>query len=269
MLKNDYMNRQPLSVGLVIPCFNEEKDFDINYFTRINNLLPTVSFYFVDDGSTDNTLSLLSEACSIIPSSLIVRNDRNLGKAESIRKTFMQLKSKREFDIIGFLDADGQIPLQEVMEILLSLEGFIKEFDILWATRTSKSNSSTELAKFRTIIGLLLSKFLFLGTRQILKESWRGALPRDTQCGFKLFKEEVIPEFVLKDSFETRWFFEWELMLRIAKTNSGIPKVKECQIQRLNPSQNSNIKLRNYLSIAKEVIIVKLLQIRLTIRGLS
>ena len=45
-------------VNFVIPCYNEGKRFNIEYWNEISNL-NNINLIFVDDGSKDNTLDLI------------------------------------------------------------------------------------------------------------------------------------------------------------------------------------------------------------------
>ena len=48
---------------IVVPCFNEEKRFNENYFNKMVSIRDTF-WIFVDDGSTDPTGEILKKFCN-------------------------------------------------------------------------------------------------------------------------------------------------------------------------------------------------------------
>ena len=68
-----------LNLGIIVPCFNEEEALPetnnrlieiINNLSRLRKISPSSKIYYIDDGSTDNTWSLIE--------SLSVSNSNNI-----------------------------------------------------------------------------------------------------------------------------------------------------------------------------------------------
>ncbi len=50
-----------MSVGLVVPCYNEETRLNLDYWLRLITEINHVDWIFVDDGSRDKTLNIRRE----------------------------------------------------------------------------------------------------------------------------------------------------------------------------------------------------------------
>ena len=50
-----------MSVGIIIPCFNDADGLNVNTFRKCLNTYHDFQLCFVNDGSTDNTLNILSK----------------------------------------------------------------------------------------------------------------------------------------------------------------------------------------------------------------
>ena len=49
-----------MKVAIIIPCYNEADRLDVSKFTEYLLQNTHVHFYFIDDGSTDNTISIIN-----------------------------------------------------------------------------------------------------------------------------------------------------------------------------------------------------------------
>ena len=57
--------------AIIVPCYNESKRLKINEFKNYLYEETSVSFIFINDGSTDNTLELINKLCSNAPSQVL------------------------------------------------------------------------------------------------------------------------------------------------------------------------------------------------------
>ena len=76
-------------------------------------------FLFVNDGSSDNTASVLEELRSKYPEFVTSLSlEENSGKAEAIRKGVLSISQGNiDYDYVGFMDADLSTPLCEIHQI--------------------------------------------------------------------------------------------------------------------------------------------------------
>lgn len=97
-------------ISVIIPCFNEEESLPLFYeeingvSKKMNNA--TFEFIFIDDGSIDNTLSIIKKYASIDERVKYISFSRNFGKEAAIYAGFHKSKG----DYVVLMDADLQDP---------------------------------------------------------------------------------------------------------------------------------------------------------------
>ena len=122
-------------VSVVVPCFNEEKRIDLRSFEGFLSVNPSYKFIFVNDGSTDNTLSVLGELAQKSSSVHILNLEDNAGKAEAVRQGMLYSFSQG-VEISGYFDADLATPLAEIPRLV----GVLKDepsIDIVMGSRVN------------------------------------------------------------------------------------------------------------------------------------
>jgi dolichyl-phosphate beta-glucosyltransferase len=190
------------TVLLIIPCFNEEKRLNINAFKDYHK----VDFLFANDGSKDKTLDILQ---------LISQNDHcnffhsnnNLGKAEIIRRAFLELKDLSKYSWIGFYDADLATPLSQI-DIFLEYIKLEKSYDSFWASRILRLGANIKRSSRRHYFSRI---FATISSLLLDIEAY------DTQCGFKIFKTKTFQQ-AFNEPFISKWIFDIEILLRIDKS---------------------------------------------------
>lgn len=123
-----------INISVLIPFLNEEKNIsslvnELNQFVSAN---PDKQFevIFIDDGSTDSSVSVLQNAKQVFRSS-IIRLSKNFGAHAALRAGIQ--KAKGEF--ITFMYADLQDPLDLISKLYEKCLGDKK--DICWASRSN------------------------------------------------------------------------------------------------------------------------------------
>lgn len=113
-----------MKLSLIIPCFNEQECLNAFYNEAIKvvkDLDCEYEMIFVDDGSTDSTLTLLKELASKDKGVIYLSFSRNFGKEAAMYAGF----SNATGDYVAVMDADLQDPpalLKEMVAILDSGE---------------------------------------------------------------------------------------------------------------------------------------------------
>jgi glycosyltransferase involved in cell wall biosynthesis len=235
-------------IPIVVPCFNEAKRLDMQYWRAILTTTD-VSIYFVDDGSTDGTLAILNEL-SDIENCFAISSQKNLGKANAIRYGMQYIQETKNCSSIGFIDADGAFELNDIsriLEIWQKGELINGEIDSIWTSRVKLSGRNIERKSSRHYISRVVATYLSLGNSKV---------PYDTQCGFKIFKNDANLKSALKDPFQTRWFFDLELLARLTggKVNYSI---YEEPLNNWKEISGSKIRKTHYLKILLEILKVK------------
>ena len=79
------MNKD-VNTCIVVPCYNEEKNFSVQKFEKIITNHSDIRLCFVDDGSTDRTPFLLEKIKNLQPKRIdVITLSENQGKAEAVR----------------------------------------------------------------------------------------------------------------------------------------------------------------------------------------
>lgn len=193
-------------IGVVIPCYNEEKRLMSEEFKKFVNSNLSYHLCFVNDGSKDNTLDVLYDLKKQNEGRISVYDcAQNGGKAEAVRLGMLHLAKQQQFDYIGFLDAD----LSTNFEDFDSLVDTIKDsnFKIVSGSRITRMGADIEKESARAII----SKTINFIIRKTL-----GMDFKDTQCGAKIMTKDVV-EDTFQTKFLTKWLFDVEIFMRMRK----------------------------------------------------
>lgn len=199
--------------AIIVPCYNESKRLKINQFENYLNDETRVSFIFINDGSTDNTLDLINKLSSIYPRRVICKSlEKNRGKAEAVRQGFL-LAFEMDFVNIGYWDADLSTPLH----LLNSLSELLEEdkISIVMGSRVRLLGYRIKRSMVRHYLGRIFATFASL----IL-----DLHVYDTQCGAKIFKNNSELKNVFRHPFLVKWIFDVEILARfkmIRKINNS------------------------------------------------
>ncbi len=188
---------------VVIPCYNEEKGISNAEYSNFLNNNPEVLICFVNDGSKDNTLVVLTVLKEKHPTQIqILSLEKNAGKAEAVRAGINHCNLHFQHRYIGYLDADLATTLEEFIELRNYLQG---EIVFSFGSRIRKIGSIIERENSRFLIGRVVATFI----SNIL-----DIKVYDTQCGSKLFTREI-SEKVFEKEFISRWLFDVEIFYRM------------------------------------------------------
>ena len=193
-----------MKVAIIIPCYNEADRLDVNKFVDYLLQNKHVHFYFIDDGSTDNTIIILNEIMSKINSHVtLLKNESNKGKAESVRLGVIESFTMNP-DYIGYLDADLAAPIEEIDHLLNIIKADTKK-EVVFASRIQLIGNKIKRNFFRYFIGRVFATCISL----ILK-----IRVYDTQCGAKIFSKKIC-EVIFIEKFISQWLFDVELFARL------------------------------------------------------
>ena len=193
---------------IVIPCYNEESKLDVTAYTRFLRENPNIFYCFVNDGSSDGTISILKEIQNAQSKQVIIIDyATNRGKAEAVRQGVLEsLKRPTKFDYLGYLDADLATPLNEILYLLqhmLKKESYQLSFGSRMEMTGNEIKTKFIRRQIGKVISVIFSAILELGIY-------------DTQCGAKVFKRELSSE-VFQQKFISRWLFDIEIFARMIK----------------------------------------------------
>jgi dolichyl-phosphate beta-glucosyltransferase len=239
---------------MIVPCFNEESRWKKDYWNDLMSL-SDIRWLFVNDGSTDNTSSLLGEL-SANWSAEVLNLPRNVGKGEAIRAGMLWAfgQSLEGLESLGFMDADGAFHFSDIQHLILRFSDLSKSnrVDALWSSRVALAGRDIQRSASRHYIGRVVATFLSIGV---------DSLPYDTQSGLKLFRVSRELRESVNEPFLTRWLFEVELLTRWVRVTGQPMRIREEPLESWLDVAGSSISPRESLRIARELVQVKRLQL--------
>lgn len=173
-----------MTIGLIIPCYNEEVNIakgvldKIGNFTKNDNRFAEV--IIVDDGSTDKSKNIIKKKYLTQFEKFILIENNHQGKAYAIITGIHSSKSEHVF----FSDFDLATPIEESEKLIVEIK---KRNDIVIGSRKGRRAGAPFLRKLMAV-GFIFIRNTVIGLKEI----------SDTQCGFKLFRREVLLTLVEK-----------------------------------------------------------------------
>ncbi|REE79932.1 glycosyltransferase involved in cell wall biosynthesis [Lutibacter oceani] len=188
---------------IVIPCYNEEKRLNTANISSFLKSQKNVLLCFVNDGSNDNTLTILHKIKDDFPNNVeVISMDKNSGKAETVRFGVQHCNTNFTIEKIAYLDADFATTLEECFEIS---ELVNDEIVFAFGSRISKIDNNIQRKKFRHLIGRIIATFI---SNQLKLTVY------DTQCGCKIFNAEL-SKSLFSEKFISKWLFDVEIFNRM------------------------------------------------------
>lgn len=173
-------NLPELSISLILPVFNEERIIERSVKRLLHYCKEKgwdFELIFVEDGCTDNTISIVSN-CGLHENRIKIVNIPNrLGKGGSIK--FAALTSKLK-DYVAYMDSDLAADPSEIEKLLDQ----IKDQDVVLGSRILRGNlPPIQRPLYRSLFSHLYST--------LFRVLFRIPI-HDPQCGLKLFKKEIL-----------------------------------------------------------------------------
>jgi dolichyl-phosphate beta-glucosyltransferase len=235
------------SLSIVVPAYNEEARLP-DSLRRIEEYVEKTGWDFheilvVDDGSTDGTFDAAAGFAAGNPNIRVLRNPGNRGKGYSVRHGMLEAKG----DWCLFTDADLSAP--------------INELEILWKAlcREKADIAIGSRALDRTLIGVhqpaireSAGKFFNLVMRMAV-----GLAIADTQCGFKLFRQDVAREVFSRQTLDG-FGFDVEVLFVAKKLGYRIAEVPV----RWNHAEGSKVGMFTGLQAFSELARVRWNELR-------
>lgn len=192
------------SICIVIPCYNEGSRLHFPKFKESLLAISTLHLLFVNDGSTDDTEQLLQAFASSEGRVQVVSFAQNQGKGEAVRQGVLAANTWQSFTYLGYFDADLSTPLSEVVP-MSQLLSQTPEVLLVVGSRIKRMGAVIKRNELRHYVGRIFATFASL----LLD------LPiYDTQCGAKLFRNELVV-IGFQESFSSKWLFDIELLARM------------------------------------------------------
>ncbi|MCP4601536.1 MAG: glycosyltransferase [Proteobacteria bacterium] len=189
---------------IVIPCYNEARRLKPEMFLKEVSENSWLHLLFIDDGSSDDTLSILKKLSKSKPDQITYEQlPTNKGKAEAVRigvLTAMACDSK----LIGYLDADLSAPLSEFKEMTRLI--FERDAFMVLGSRVKLLGRDIVRSRHRHYLGRVFATLASIALDMPVY---------DTQCGAKLFRNNDLAKQVFSEPFNSRWIFDVEILARV------------------------------------------------------
>ena len=169
------------SLSIVLPAYNEEANVEraVEQVSRVARQLGMdYEIILVNDGSADRTGEIGHELEGRIPNYRLVEHYPNRGYGGSLKAGF-EAATK---ELIAFVPADNQFDVGEITLLLEALDGA----DIVSGYRAQREDPFVRKLNafgWNTLVSVLF-----------------GRLCRDIDCGFKLFRREILDHVTIESN---------------------------------------------------------------------
>lgn len=126
------------SLSCVMPAFNEARNLGLvvpQTLAALQQLSPQVELIVVDDGSQDDSASVMQGLCAAHAQVLYLKLSRNFGKESALTAGL----DAAHGEVVVLMDADGQHPTSLLPEMLSKWK---QGADVVYAVRKSRSDQS-------------------------------------------------------------------------------------------------------------------------------
>jgi glycosyltransferase involved in cell wall biosynthesis len=161
-------------ISVVVPLFNEQHSLESLYREIAAALEATDGQFeviFVDDGSTDGSLTALTQLHAETTNVVVVHLRRNFGKAAALQAGFLEARG----DVVVTIDADLQDDPAEIPQLLAKLD---EGFDLVSGWKTRRNDPLPRR---------LFSRLFNWATALV-----SGVRLHDVNCGLKAYRAEVL-----------------------------------------------------------------------------
>lgn len=201
---------------VVFPCYNEALRLKPDVFSAFLHANREMRFLFVNDASTDDTAACLERIISEAPpgSAEFIQFDKNLGKAEAVRRGFLHAIERDEFECIGFMDSDLATPLSEIDYLTEPI--LTGKYEIVFGSRVALFGHHIHRSRMRHYPGRI---FATLASHTLDMTIY------DTQCGAKFFRNGLDLQTIFDEPFFSGWCFDVEMIARLKALGhyNGVP----------------------------------------------
>jgi dolichyl-phosphate beta-glucosyltransferase len=229
-------------ISIVIPAYNESGRI-LPTLVRIDEYCKThferYEIIVVNDGSSDDTAAVMSEAGRKIPAVRYAAYEENRGKGYAIRSGVAMSKG----DLILISDADLSTPVEEVEKLLVFHDA---GYDIIIGSRAVEgSRIEVKQPFWRIFMGKVFNRIV----KFLIMEDFK-----DTQCGFKLFSG-TRARTLFSTAMIDRFAYDVEILYLGRKAGY---KIKEVPIRWINSPDSRVNPFKDALQMLKDIIRMRL-----------
>ena len=227
------------STSIVVPAYNEAARIQLPQFDGL--FAAGVRVLFVDDGSTDETRTMLQALASRQPKATVLVLAQNSGKAEAVRLGLLAAIDTGA-QVVGYLDADLATPPSEMQRVVGAIG---PEADVSMGSRVALLGRHIERTAQRHYLGRVFATMA----------SWAlGLRVYDTQCGAKAFAVTEVLKTALAQPFSARWAFDVELLSRLLAGGLESRRIIEVPLREWREVPGSKLRPSAMLKAGVDVV---------------
>lgn len=235
------------SLSIIIPCHNEALRLDPGKFSAFLQKTADTNLFFVNDGSTDDTQSVLEKIAAANPGRVTIHRINNRsGKGEAVRQGMTDSYKKHPCTHYGYMDADLSVSLDEIHRLFLLQLQTGKKF--ILGSRVKKIGARITRNEWRHFYSRIIATIV-------------GSIIRldvyDTQCSGKIFQREVM-DAVFTAPFRTKWLFDVEIICRLYNKYGPLnDNGHEEPLLEWTEQKGSKLRWYSIFRVIREVLILK------------
>ena len=205
-------NEKEVFLSIVIPAYNEQSRLPKTVLETIGWCARKIENYeliIADDGSQDDTPEIARLFASQVDAVRYIACPHQ-GKGATVRIGMLNAVGK----YVLFMDADGATPLDEIPKLIAEIE---TGADIVIGSRVVQSPDETSVitSLHRKVMGRVFSGLVNLFVVSGIA---------DTQCGFKLFRQEVVRRLFVHQKIDG-FAFDVEILYLARKMDLSVAEV--------------------------------------------
>lgn len=196
-----------MNLSIVIPLLNEEDSLE-ELFSRIDKVCQTnnlsYEIWFVDDGSTDLSWSIIENLKVQYPQIHAIKFSRNYGKSQALHAAFERTNG----DVVITMDADLQDFPEEIPELYNMV--IQDNYDIV---------SGWKKKRFDNVMTKNIPSKLFNAAARKVS----GVYLHDFNCGLKAYKRQVVKSVDV--------YGDMHRYIPVLAANAGFRRITEKEVQ--------------------------------------
>jgi glycosyltransferase involved in cell wall biosynthesis len=196
-----------MNLSIVIPLLNEEASLE-ELFSRIDNVCNSSNLsyeiWFVDDGSTDLSWSIIENLKVQHPQVHAIKFSKNYGKSQALHAAFERTNG----DVIITMDADLQDFPEEIPELYAMVIN--ENYDIV---------SGWKKKRFDNVMTKNVPSKLFNAAARKVS----GVYLHDFNCGLKAYKKQVVKTIDV--------YGDMHRYIPVLAANAGFRRITEKEVQ--------------------------------------
>lgn len=167
------------SLSIFFPAYNDQHTIGKlveDAFEILPNIAKKFEVIVVNDGSTDNTGSVLKKLAKKYKNFKVVTHEKNRGYGGALKSGFKAAKG----DFVFYTDGDGQYDVKELLNLS---EKMVDGVDLV---------NGYKIKRHDPLIRIVAGRLYSIGVRLLL-----GIRFADVDCDFRLFRRKIIQKISL------------------------------------------------------------------------